>query len=593
MAFAIGNYDHGLPLVIDPVLGYSTYFGGNFGETPWAVALDGNNNIYIAGQTFSTRFTNNGVPFSFSTTNAYQTNYHGGSVLGDAFVAKLDNAGTNLIYLTYLGGSADDMAYGLAVDAAGNAYVAGYTDSTNFPTTNALFPKISGQLNSGVGYYPVDAFVTELNASGSGLVYSTYLGGNAADVANGIAVDAAGDAYVTGFTASTNFPTSANALQKKMACLNSVYYNFNGFVTELGPNGTNLLYSSFLGGTNKDVGESIAVDNSNFVYVTGYTESTNFPTTNGVARLHLPERYRPTVTLSDDAFVTKLVSGCTGVVYSTFLGRTNSDMATGIACDGSGNAFVVGQPASPLFPQLQSRFDSKRAGQQFQPALPDRQQCFSDKNRMERHQCGHPRLGPFRWHQRGCGLEGGGGSGRQRLCGGFRDFHQFPDDKYLRVVSRHQLRRQRRVCHRLQSTVARRCSIRACSAARTMITATASPWTGRAPPMSSARRLRRIFRCSTRARPFCNGTNDAFLAKIYSTLPSPTLAARLSGTNLLVSWPPIGQETPDLFKLESTTNLRFASWQTVTQQVPVFTNGVYRYTFNPTNFDQFFRLHKN
>ena len=151
--------DSRLPLVIDPVLGYSTYFGGNYGETAWAVALDNSSNIYVAGQTFSTRFTN-GVPFSFSTPGAFQTNYGGGSFTGDAFVAKLDKTGTNLIYLTYLGGSGDDVAYGLAVDANGDAYVTGFTDSTNFPVTNSipglkgvpgLSTNISGKLDSKLG----------------------------------------------------------------------------------------------------------------------------------------------------------------------------------------------------------------------------------------------------------------------------------------------------------------------------------------------------------------------------------------------------------------------------------------------------------
>ena len=132
VAFAVGKYDRALPLVIDPVLSYATYFGGTAGETAWAVAVNPNDgSIYIAGQTLSKQFYTNGWPFS--TTNAYQTNFAGGTLTGDAFVARFDNLGKNLIYLTYLGGSTDDGAAGLAVDSAGNAFVTGWTDSPNFP----------------------------------------------------------------------------------------------------------------------------------------------------------------------------------------------------------------------------------------------------------------------------------------------------------------------------------------------------------------------------------------------------------------------------------------------------------------------------
>jgi hypothetical protein len=164
VAFAVGNYDHSLPLVIDPVLSYSTYFGGNNGESAWAVAVNTNDgSVYITGQTFSTQFTNWPVP-----AGAYQTNYHGGTQSGDVFVARFDSLGTNLIYLTYLGGSGDDVAYGLAVDTNGDAYIAGVTDSTNFPVRNGIFTNISGTLNTHLNppLYPVDAFVAELYPTG-------------------------------------------------------------------------------------------------------------------------------------------------------------------------------------------------------------------------------------------------------------------------------------------------------------------------------------------------------------------------------------------------------------------------------------------
>lgn len=378
VAFAIGNYDHTLPLVIDPILNYSTFFGGNAGEIAWAVKVVNvgtNGYVYVAGQTFSSKFTNN-VPLS--TPGAYQTNYNGGTQAGDAFVAKFDSLGSNLLYFTYLGGSGDDAAYALTVDTTGDAYVTGYTVSTNFPVTNAIpgGAAIGGPVDRFSHTYLADAFVAELGADGSNLIYSTYLGGAGADAAYGIALDSSNNAYVTGFTYSTNFPTSTNAFQKHLGVTNSVfssYYNANAFVSEIGAGGTNLLYSSFLGGTNYDWGRGIAVDSSNYIYVTGFTASTNFPTTNAVQQQLISVTYTtnsaPTneifttnivngyllngatnQTFNYDAFVTKFNPSFAGLVYSTFLGGTNNDEANSIAVDSVGNAYVTGWTVSTNFP---------------------------------------------------------------------------------------------------------------------------------------------------------------------------------------------------------------------------------------------------
>ncbi len=342
VAFTIGKYDPGLPLVIDPILSFSTYFGGASSETAWAVAVDTNGLIYIAGQTLSQQF-------SFPP-GVFQTNYQGGSQVGDAFVAKFDNQGSNLIYLTYLGGSADDAAYSIAVDGKGNAYIAGATESANFPVRNGISTNIGGTANPRLGLYPADAFVAEFDSSGSNLVYSTYLGGVGTDAAYGIALDSSNDAYVTGFTYSTNFPTTPNAFQKTLAVINwayQAYYNANAFVAEIGAGGTNLVYSSYFGGTNFDQGEGIAVDNSNYVYVTGFTASTNFPNTNAF-RQYL--NGATNLTSANDAFVAKFAPACTSLVYSTFLGGTNNDVANHIAVDGAGNAYVTGWTVSTNFP---------------------------------------------------------------------------------------------------------------------------------------------------------------------------------------------------------------------------------------------------
>jgi hypothetical protein len=350
--FALGSYDHSLPLVIDPVLSYSTYFGGNNGDIIHAIALGSDGSVFVAGETLSTIFTN--------APAGYQTNFHGGFYVGDAYVAKFDNLGTNLIYLTYLGGSDEDAAYGLAVDSSGNAYLTGATSSSDFPTTtNALFPKIAGQISSKTGHYWPDAFVSELNSNGSTLVYSTFLGGSYPDVGNAIAVDMVGNAYVAGYTYSTNLPVTTNALQLHLGCTNSLYGNINqnGFVAEIARGGTNLNYCSFLGGTNYDRATAVAVDLPGNVYVTGYTASTNFPTKNYINQWIGTNRFdghylngATNATPAFDAFVSKFQPNFAGLVYSTLIGGSNNDFASGIAVDGAGNAYVVGSTISTNFP---------------------------------------------------------------------------------------------------------------------------------------------------------------------------------------------------------------------------------------------------
>ncbi len=358
VAFAIGKYNRALPLVIDPVLSYATYFGGTASQAAWAVAVNTNDgSIYIAGQTLSKQFYTNG--WSFSTPNAYQTNFGGGTLTGDAFVAKFDNLGQNLIYLTYLGGRADDGAVGLAVDGAGNAFVTGWTDSANFPTSsNALYKAISGSFSTSFNSYPVDAFVTELNPGGSNLVYSTYLGGSSMDSGIDITVDSSDNAYVTGYSYSDDFPTTTNALQRHLACPYTIYYNCNAFVTEIASNGAALVFSTYLGGINFDQGQGIALDSANNIYITGYTGSTNFPTTNFISQIIGTNLYSGRwlngltngSNSSYDAFVTKLAPSGSNFVYSTFLGGVENDVANHIAVDGNGAAYVTGWTTSSNFP---------------------------------------------------------------------------------------------------------------------------------------------------------------------------------------------------------------------------------------------------
>ncbi|MBI4637856.1 MAG: SBBP repeat-containing protein [Candidatus Rokubacteria bacterium] len=311
---SVAAYDATEPLIVDPVLIYSTYLGGTLGEDEARIALDALGSLYVTGDTFST---------DFPVANAAQASAAGGL---DAFVTKLDPTGTVLVYSTYLGGTGHDEGEGIAVDGTGNAYVVGYTQSSSFPTLNPFQPSLGGSQ---------DGWIAKLDPGGA-LVYSTYLGGSGSEAALGIAVDASGGAYVTGWTTSTNFPT-ANAFQSSSGGGSS-----DAFVTKLSATGSALVYSTYLGGSGSDQARQIAIDASVSAYVTGFTGSTDFPTANPV---------QPARNGVQDAFVTKL--DATGaLVYSTFLGGSGVDAGEGIAVDGSGNAYVTGDTTSTDFPNL-------------------------------------------------------------------------------------------------------------------------------------------------------------------------------------------------------------------------------------------------
>jgi hypothetical protein len=313
VGFEVASYDKSKALIIDPVLRYSTYLGGSSYDVGTGIAADAKGNAYVTGNTYSTDFpTENPLAGTLASND-------------DVFVTKLNGAGNELVYSTYLGGNGYDAGYGIAVDAAGNAYVTGSTTSTNFPTANPFQSTFGGDN---------DAFVTKLNAAGNALTYSTYLGGSNADAGSGIAVDTGGDAYVTGYTYSTNFPT-ANPYQ---ATLGGVE---NAFVTKLNTEGSGLVYSTYLGGSSYDVGNGIAADANGNAYVTGYTYSTDFPTVNP---------YQAALAGVYDAFVTKLDGVGNAAFYSTYLGGSNGDGGVGIAVDTGGNAYVTGYTYSTNFP---------------------------------------------------------------------------------------------------------------------------------------------------------------------------------------------------------------------------------------------------
>jgi len=322
--FQTEDYDTTMPLVIDPVLSYSTYLGGSGIDTGNAITVDSAGNAYVVGVTDS---------LNFPTHDARQPVSGGGKQ--DIFVAKLDPSGTQLVYSTYLGGNGQDNGNGLAVDSSGNCYLTGSTGSTNFPTANAMQPAKLGSVN---------AFVAKLDPTGSALIYSTYLGGSAGDYGSGIAVDSAGDTYVTGVSTSPDFPR-VNPLQRGNGGDADV------FIARLNAGGSALVYSTYLGGQGNDGGAGIAVDSAGNAYVTGLTSSTTFRTANAIQASNGGGLF--------DAFALKLSPDGEKLTYSTYIGHSGNDQGFHIAIDGSGNAYVTGRTDSPNFPavnQMQSGF---------------------------------------------------------------------------------------------------------------------------------------------------------------------------------------------------------------------------------------------
>ena len=260
----------------------------------------------------------------------------------------MDFSGSTLVYATYLGGSGADVGQGIKVDSSGNAYIVGYTFSSDFPTHNALQTSNAG---------PPDAFVAEVNPSGSALVFSTYLGGSGDDRGFGIALDASGNIYITGASQSTDFPTESSVFQA------SNRGNGDAFVSKLNSTGSALMYSTFLGGSGVDRGYAIAVDSSGNAYITGFTQSTDFPTRSPVqAVLGISGGSSCGTTLCADAFVTELNPSGSGLVYSTYLGGSGADFGQAIALDSSGYPYVTGSTSSANFPAIAGALQGSLAG---------------------------------------------------------------------------------------------------------------------------------------------------------------------------------------------------------------------------------------
>jgi hypothetical protein len=311
---------------------YSTYLGGSESDSAAAIAVDTKGDAFITGQTNSSNFPTEPKATSNSTSSpvAFQPSYGGN---GDAFVAELPSTGNALTYSSYLGGSGADFGQGIAVDAAGNAYVTGSTQSPDFPIPTGTTPFQSTLAGSS------DAFVTEVNFSGTALIYSTYLGGSQADTAQEVQIDSAGNAYVAGYTFSTDFPT-LNPIQSANGG------DADAFISELNPTGSALVFSTYYGGNAQDRAFGIALDGSNNIYVAGNTLSTNFPTTSGV--------FQPSSNYGGDgdAFIVKLNPSGASVSYATLVGGSGVDQANGIVVDSKGDAAIVGFTTSSDFPIL-------------------------------------------------------------------------------------------------------------------------------------------------------------------------------------------------------------------------------------------------
>jgi hypothetical protein len=319
--FSIGAYDQTRPLILDPVIViYCGYIGGPDLDYGYGIAADSSGNAYIAGYTYSTG--------GFPATVGPDWTFGGGNV--DAYVAKVNASGTALEYCGYIGGSGDDYGYGIAVDLSGNAYITGYTSSSEGTFPVRMGPDLT---HNGL----LDVFVAKVNASGTALEYCGYIGGSAHDYGRGIAVDGSGNAYITGSTYSTEF--SFPVVVGPQLTSNG---DREAFVAAVNASGTALSYCGYIGGTGEDAGSGIAVDKAGNAYITGYTNSpTNvlpaFPTTKGPFLTHNG---------GFDAFIAEVNTDGTALVYCTYIGGVGDDYGYGIAVDPSGSAYIAGSASS-------------------------------------------------------------------------------------------------------------------------------------------------------------------------------------------------------------------------------------------------------
>jgi hypothetical protein len=318
IGFDVESYDRSRPLIIDPVIDYSTFIGGVGSDEGLAIAVDSQRNTYVTGTTYSN---------NFNVLTPLQTSNRGGKY--DAFVTKIDPTGAGVVWSTYLGGSSEDEGRGIAVNAAGQVYVAGITNSPDFNTRNPWQPALVGLAE--------DAFIAKIDATGSSLIFSTYLGGSDIDQAFAIALDSSGNAYVTGSTNSADFRLK-NSIQSQFRG------NYDAFLAKIRADGTDLIYSTYLGGGGFDEAYGVAVDLAGNAYVTGVATSTDFPV---VGALQAQNRGG-----GGDLFVTKVSATGNAISWSTYLGGTGVDIAYGIALDTAANVYLTGHTFSSDYPTV-------------------------------------------------------------------------------------------------------------------------------------------------------------------------------------------------------------------------------------------------
>ena len=332
LRFVVAPYDHSQRLVIDPVLVYSTYLGGVNSDGAAGVAVDSSGNAYVVGTT-----SFGGFPV---TSGVVQPTTHGTT---NAFVAKLNAAGTALVYSTYLGGSGQDTGYAIVVDPSGSAYVTGATTSSDFPITSGAFQSTTKPVSTPGS----TVFVTKLSPDGSSLAYSTYLGGSANDLGFAIAVDASGSAYVAGETQSGNFPvygSSPKVVGGPISCDSMNSGGFDSFITKFSPAGDTVAYSLYLGGSGTDVATGVAVDSSGNAYVAGYTSSTDFLVKNTCPGPGPgPTSLQPANAGANNGFIVEVNPTGTAFLGSTYLGGSGQEAITSIAVDGSGFVYLAGE----------------------------------------------------------------------------------------------------------------------------------------------------------------------------------------------------------------------------------------------------------
>jgi hypothetical protein len=350
-AFSVASYDRRYPLVIDPGLAYSTFLGGTGSDTAFSNAPDDRGNVYVTGFTTSLDFPTTPGAFDVSANGAF-----------DAFVTKLNKEGSALIYSTYLGGSEFDIAQDIDVDPRGNAYIAGVTDSSDFPTTAGAFQQadpLTGPSPEGD-----DGFVTKLDPSGSALVYSTYLGGAGEDSANGIRVDGVGHAYVGSSGETSAFPTTPGAFQETDPGPGDPQ---DAILSKLNPSGSALVFATYLGGTECDILNSMTVDEAGHIYAAGSTGSSDFPTTPGAFQPTEPGAGPgPPVPpcARDDGWLAKLDTSGSALVFATYIGGSGDEEGViGVGVDDSQSAYVAGRTDSAAdFPTTPGAYDTSYNG---------------------------------------------------------------------------------------------------------------------------------------------------------------------------------------------------------------------------------------